>query len=144
MAIFLVSILLIISIILPVVWLSSSIELAILTSCTCPDHQVVFECTTFGSGATVWSGTALDQCQGGEVFMLHSEFQSGRTWTCSNGQIVGSTIGISNQSYTSQLTVTVSAGLNGREIQCSHDNGTIPYIIGISTIQITTGIATYI
>ena len=117
---------------------SSPSELTILTSCSCPGHQLIFECTAFGSGATVWRGTALDQCPGGQVFMRHSEFQSGRTWTC-NGQIVGRTVGISNQVYTSQLAVTVSNGLNGRGIQCSHDNGTVPFIIGVSTIQITTG-----
>ena len=133
-----VSILTVGSLIFPVV-LSSSNELAVLTSCTCPGHQLIFECTTFGSGATVWMGTALDQCPRDQVFMRHSEFQSGGTWTCSNEQIVGRTVGVSNQSYTSQLAVTVNAGLNGREIQCSHDNGTISYIIGVSTIQITTG-----
>ena len=117
---------------------SSSNELTILTSCTCPGHQLILECTAFGSGATVWTGTALDQCPGGQVFMRHSEFQSGRTWTC-NGQVIGRTVGVSNQSYTSQLAVTVSNGLNGRGIQCSHDNGIMTYMIGASTIQITTG-----
>ena len=47
---------------------SSSSELTILTSCTCPGHQLIFECTIFGSGATVWTGTALDQCPGDQVF----------------------------------------------------------------------------
>ena len=121
---------------------SRSSELTVLTSCTCPGQQLIFECTASGSGATVWRGTALNQCPGGQVFMRHSEFQSGRTWTC-NGQnvIVGRTVAISvsNRSYTSQLEVTVSNGLNGREVQCFYDNGTIHFIIGVRTIQITTG-----
>lgn len=120
---------------------SSSSGLTLLTSCTCPGYQLIFECTVFGGGATVWRGTALDQCPRGQLFMRHSEFQSGRTWTCINGQIIGRTVSVSNLSYTSQLAVTVSNGLIGRDVQCSHDNGTtgMPYVIGVSTIQITTG-----
>jgi hypothetical protein len=117
---------------------SSTSEFTVLTSCTCPGHQLVFECTAVGPAATLWSGTALEQCPGGQIFMRHSDYQSGRSWTC-NGKIVGNTIGVSNRSYTSQVAVTVSDGLKGREVQCSHDNGAIPYIIGASTIQITTG-----
>ena len=138
MAVSLVSIVVIGSLVFPIE--SSSNEFTVLTSCTCPGHQLIFECTAFGPAATLWSGTALEQCPGGQILMRHSNYQSGRSWTCS-GPIVGNTIGVNNGSYTSQVVVTVSDGLNGREIQCSHDNGDniVPYIIGVRMIQITTG-----
>ena len=94
-----------------------------------------------GDGATVWDGTALEECTSDRIVLRHSQFEPGYNinQTCgASGPIVGHAISKSdvNDSYTSQLTISVSQHLNGSTIECTSDSGRQ---VGSSQILITTG-----
>ena len=102
-------------------------QLALTTLCTCPGYEAVYECTVNGPGATVWRGTALEECTGGKIVLRHSDFESGYNLnkTCgASGPVVGRALSVANDSYTSQLTINVSQHLNGSTIECASDNET--------------------
>lgn len=55
---------------------------------------------------------------------------------CNGGLITGRSLGVSNNIYTSELNVTVSADLTDRMVECVHRN-VESNAIGSSTIEIT-------
>ena len=110
-----------------------------ITTCTCPGKEVVFECAVSSDGATIWQGTALEGCTGQRIILRHSQFESGHSisQTCGASRLVsGRATSIVNDSYTSQLTINVSQHLNGSTIECASDNGRQ---VDSSQIFITTG-----
>ena len=109
-----------------------------ISSCTCPGHEVVFVCAVAGGGATIWQGTALEECANGRIILRHSQFESGHNINQScgvSGPVGGRAISVVNDSYISQLTVNVSQHLNGSTIECASDNGTQ---VGSRQILLTT------
>ena len=111
----------------------------------CPGDVLTTECTVMGSesGATVWQGTAL-QCDdsSNEIFLIHNRF--GRSYnniqTCNNGAIVAQAVEVVDDSYTSQLNVTVTVELNNTTVECLHDTGIIVILIrSIQIIVLATG-----
>ena len=108
-----------------------------ITSCTCPGYKAVYECAVAGGGATIWQGTALEECAGGRIVLRHSQFESGHNIkrTCgTSSPVVGRTVSVVNDSYTSQLTINISQHLNGSIIECASDSGRQ---VGRSQILIT-------
>ena len=109
--------------------------------CVCQGHNVTYECTVFGGGATVWKGTAFDCSLSSDEFV----FFHGVNYTlqnpliCNNGAIIGRSIRAENNSYTSQITVQISDELNGTSVVCAYDNGTVTEI-GSAILNIPTGI----
>ena len=117
-------------------------ELTTLNSCICPGYEAVFECVVTGDGATVWSGTALDQCSIDTITLRHSQFINQPGYSISqncgdSGQIIGCAISVVNDSYTSQLTVNVSQSLIDANVECASDSGSH---VGTKQIFLTTGI----
>ena len=114
-------------------------NLTTLSSCICPGYEAIFECVVTGGTATIWSGTAFDRCSSDEITLRHSQFiQSGYSLdeTCGDsGPIIGRTVSVVNDSYTSQLIVNVSQSLIGANIECSNYSG----IAGTKQILLTTG-----
>ena len=109
-----------------------------ISDCTCQGFNQVYECRVVGEGATIWRGTALECSEAGnEIVLFQSTTAQGE---CNNGAIVGRVIRAENNSYTSQLTVTVNTEMIGRNISCIHDNGVSANVIGSSVLTITTGI----
>ena len=105
----------------------------------CPGDVLTTECATMGDGITVWQGTAF-QCHYSSsniILLLHSRFTGSHypTGSCNNGAIVAQGLGVVNDSYISQLNVTVSPELNNTTVECWHDNYTAE--IFIRSIQIT-------
>ena len=99
---------------------SSFHQLSDSSTCTCPDDtvSVTYECTVMGGFGTIWTGSVVSKlCEdtGGRIFLLHSHFVShimpsnNPTITCDNGNIVGMGVRVKNDSFTSQLTATVSS-----------------------------------
>ena len=87
--------------------------------------------------STVWRGSAFD-CRNNDISLINSRFESGTaTGECNNGSIVGQSINC----YTSQLNITVSSDMIGKNIECVHDNST-ETIIGTLTIA-TAGETSY-
>ena len=102
--------------------LVEGIHLRVVSPCTCLGHQVIYECTVSGSGATTWGGTALEECPQGNILLRHSEYSEGLVInkTCgSNGVISGSAFSEGNGTYTSKLYLYVSNNTVGDTIECS-------------------------
>ena len=92
------------------------------TGCACPGSVLTFTCTAVGGGSTLWDGSAFTCIENGNSIVLrHSLFDSGGiAGVCSNGAIMGRSIGVENGCYTSQLNVTVDPTLNMRTVRCTH------------------------
>ena len=72
-------------------------------------------------GATLWNGTAFN-CA---IILLHHYYLStdGAIGSCNNGTIVGRSLSVEGNNYTSQLNVTVTSDTAGETIMCFHYNG---------------------
>ena len=84
----------------------------------------MFNCTVVGGGTTLWTGTAFDCAAANidEILLRHNNFNGsdGAFGECNNGDIVGRSVQVEGNCYTSQLIVTVSAGLNNKSVRCVH------------------------
>ena len=97
-----------------------------ISSCTCPETVLVFECTVDGDGGTYWQGTALEECPRSRILIRHSQFENGFSVneTCgNNGTVIVRTTSAVNNSYTTELIISVSEQLNGSRIECTSDSG---------------------
>lgn len=110
------------------------------TGCACVGDVLIYRCTTVGAGSTVWQGSAF-QCVGSSITLRHSQFSvpGGVSRECNNGDITATSIDVSNNCYTSQLSVVISGGLNNRSVDCTYDFGTGLETIGTSTLNIIEG-----
>ena len=102
--------------------LVKGIQLTLLTSCTCLEQEVVYQCTVSGSGATIWGGTALEECSQGRILLRHSEYRPdyGVDKICgTNGVIRTHAVSAENRTYTSQLQLSISNHTVGDTIECS-------------------------
>ena len=108
---------------------------------SCPGDVLTTECAIMGVGATVWQGTAF-QCYNddiNEVVLLHRGSYN-YIQTYNNGAIVVQALGVVNDSYISQLNVTVTVELNNTTVECLYDNGTTVIVIrSIQIIVLATG-----
>ena len=93
------------------------------SGCSCPGDTLTFECTVVGEpyGLTVWS--ALSNCSGQEITILHRDFgvntaAAFRNCYSSNNSIVARGLRVENGSYISQLNVTVTSDVIGKSIEC--------------------------
>ena len=88
--------------------------------------NLVFECNVTGVGSTVFKGDFID-CSNGGLVLLHSRYHINGTntsATCDNKQLLARSIGVVNNTYTSQLQVRLTSyAFNGNTISCIHDNG---------------------
>ena len=126
-------------------------QLVVLSECVYPGRELRLECTVVGIGSTVWSGTAFN-CpgQGNEILLRHTLFESGVLGQCNNGMISGRshnrTFDGVNSKYTSQLIIQLpslnatSNTLEGKTVECIHDNGMTATVIDIHTITYTSKI----
>ena len=107
------------------------------TNCACPGEKLIYTCSavTNESGrATVWSGSAFD-CAGSEITLLHDRFSDGTIRECNGGAILGRSVSVDGNCFTSQLNVTVSTGLNNKTVKCFLDSEM--QVIGESLITVT-------
>ena len=75
-----------------------------------------------GISFTLWNGTAFD-CTGNLAVLLHSQYTAGSAAAaCNDGNFTLIAQGLANVTddcYTSVLTVNVEPGLNGRTMECT-------------------------
>jgi hypothetical protein len=92
-------------------------------------------------GAIIWTGSAFDCTSTNNeiIIFLSSRFSTGNIETCNNGAIVGRSLSIEGNHYTSQLNVTITPDTAGTAIGCFHDNGSQVNHIYSLTIPTTTG-----
>ena len=74
-------------------------------------------------GVTIWNGTAFSGCQQNEILLQHHQFTQpgGPTGTCNNGAIVGQSLSVQGNNFTSQLNVTITPETAGKTITCAYD-----------------------
>ena len=93
--------------------------------CVCPGNKLIYRCTVQGSptGVTIWSGTAFSGCPQDDILLQHHQFTQpgGSTGTCNNGAIVGQSLSVQGNNYTSQLNVTITPEIAGKTIMCAYD-----------------------
>ena len=118
---------------------TQSVGLRAVYDCACPGHNVIYECTVSGAGATVWRGEAFD-CPDITLYFTNTNSPAGER-ECNNGAITGRLIHAQPEEgfYTSQLTVNVSSDTNGTNIECLYDNGATATEVGSSVLTITEG-----
>ena len=109
--------------------------------CICPGDTIMFECTVIGSSATIWTGSAF-QCLAKGIILRHSTFSRGASGDCNDGAIVATSIGVADNNYTSQLSVTVSQDMNNRTVECVRHSNPV-HTVGSSTIVLATGLLEY-
>ena len=87
----------------------------------------------------MWRGTAFD-CPSidNEILFLHGSSDVEKI--CGDGTIVGRLIRVENNTYISQLTVSVQAQVVGTNISCFHDRKGILSLIGSTLLTLTTSI----
>ena len=105
-------------------------------TCACPNEVLTFTCTTVGSGATIWSGSAF-QCSTGEIILRHNAFagESPQSGNCED--IVGESVGVQGNCYTSRLHVPVSAEVTNRTVRCLYNSDTTTLIDEVQISVIT-------
>ena len=111
------------------------------SNCTCEGHNQVYECIVTGGGSIIWKGIAFD-CSSSSNELVLSQSMSG-TQVCNNGAINGHIIRVENNTYISQLTVSLNAEIVGKNISCFHDIGGATERIGSSLLTLTTGNTVY-
>ena len=95
-----------------------------------------------GGGATIWNGTAFS-CNGNEILLRHNNFKrpEGTSGECNgDARISARSVGIEGNCYTSELSVTLNAGLNNRTVSCVSNLNNGMTTIGTATVSLTTGI----
>ena len=90
-----------------------------------------------GQGLTIWRGNAL----GCEIELRHSEYMNGGArGSCNDGMFVARSVGVSGNSYTSTLNITVQQEMINRSVECIHLNlGGQVIEIGDRDVNITQG-----
>ena len=115
-----------------------------MNECICPGDQLIYRCTIQGSntGDTLWTGNAFRGCQQNAIFLQHHQFTptGGPIGSCNNEAIVGRSLGVQGNNYTSQLNVTITPETAGKTIVCAYDpltgqNITIKFSTRISIVE---------
>ena len=120
----------------------------LLNDCICPGHDVRYECTVCGGGATVWTGSlSLFDCTSGDITLRHSGFEGGLvTGECNNGALVARSTGIITINCTlcfiSELHLSANLVIesNYSTVECLHVDGITETIVDTTTVIIARGI----
>lgn len=113
-----------------------------VTDCVCPQEVVTYECTVYEGSLTVWEGTALSGCNGGEIIIHHGDFGTPKArGSCirNSGEVTWKDLRMQNGSYTSQLNITFDSRLQGSTVNCSVDDGTNHYLVGRDSLRKSEG-----
>jgi hypothetical protein len=102
-----------------------------MNGCICPGDTLIYECTVVGGSSTVWTGNAFICPPQNEIVLVHSRFESanGISHSCNNGAIMGRSLAVEGDNYTSQLNLTITLETAGKTITCIGDNGTATMLI---------------
>ena len=113
-------------------------------SCVCPGDVLTYTCTIIGGGNTEWGGSAFD-CpdSSDQIILRHSQYttEGGTFGNCNNNNIQARSVGVVDNSYTSQLNVTLNGNFpNNATVTCTHisnDQGETP--VGSSHFTLVSG-----
>ena len=110
-------------------------------NCICPGDTIAFVCSVSGGAATVWKGSIFTECletSETEIILSHRRFEDGVTKTCNDGAIVAYSTEVTNNSYSSQLNVTISPEMHNGTIECIEDGLNVTSV-GACTLILPTG-----
>lgn len=107
-------------------------------NCLCPEDILTFICSVSDGAATIWKGSIFN-CPANEIILRHGRFENGVDGTCNDGEIVAYSTEVSNNSYSSQLNVTVSPEMHNGTIECTQLSLAGESFVGICTLIIATG-----
>ena len=106
--------------------------------CISEGRTVSYECTVTDPtdppiGSTVWQGSAFTDCPGrsSRISLSHPLFEPNRE-SGSCGSVSAMSVGVSGNNYTSRLTLTATAGLNGTIIECTLSGSVV---VGSDTLK---------
>ena len=73
----------------------------------------------------MWQGAEVFDCPdfSNEIVLRHLNFGSSVMGECNAGAIVGRSLRVEDNCYTSQLSVVYNERLNGKNVTCAHDSG---------------------
>ena len=96
------------------------------------------------TGATVWTGTAFNCPDAGdEMIFLHSMSRFINTSRgCNGGAITGRGIRIEEDTYTSQVNITIDSYMDGKSVACVYERESSRTVVNNSSIAITSGTTT--
>ena len=113
--------------------------LSVISECICRGYNATYECSVVGPGSTVWRGSGFQGCSNNQITLFHSQFSEGTVGICNFGTILGRSVRVESNCYTSQLNIFVGADVIETTVLCSYDNGVNEIDIGNTTITLTTG-----
>ena len=109
----------------------------------CPDDVLTFVCSASDGAATIWRGSFFTDCPdtgGSEIILRHSRFENGSySATCNDGTVIAYSTEVINNSYISQLNVTVSPDLDTGTVKCSLDRQQGEISVGTCTVILAIG-----
>jgi hypothetical protein len=109
--------------------------------CLCPGDTVTYECTVFGGTevTTIWKGDFFSCLSDKRALeFVHSRTDNFSSQSCNDGNVVGRFVRIENDSFTSQLNITLKrSDIAGKSIECISDNGTDVERVG--SMNLTSG-----
>ena len=91
-------------------------------------NTVSYECTVDGGVLTLWTGSAFT-CPTASITLLHSLFTQLEGVSDKCGDLTAMSVGVNGTEYTSRLTLTATAELNGNTINCTNGSGLIGFNI---------------
>ena len=101
---------------------------------------MTYECTVFGGAEviTVWKGDFF-RCSTGKrlIELVHRQRYDFSSQICNDGNVVGRFVRVENNSFISQLNVTLTHDIAGKSIECISDNGT--YTERVGSLNLTSG-----
>ena len=104
----------------------------------CYGQILTYQCTACGGVATVWRGTAFE-CEdaANQISLPHFNFAL-TTGECTSGDIMAYGVHAANGCYTSNINITMSHNVLGKEIQCTLDDGSSQTLLNIGNSTIPT------
>ena len=134
--------LLILSYIISLISANNSLNCDYQGNCLCPDDVVTFLCNVSAGAATVWKGSTsiFFNCPDSqnEIILRHYRFEDGISGTCNDGEVIAYSIEFTNNSYISQLNVTVSPEMQNGTVECIQDGpGTNVTSVGACPFKLT-------
>ncbi len=109
------------------------VERTTALGCIPEGNTVSYECTVTdddGFRSTIWRGFNCPSRSSG-IILVHILFQpNGESGTC--GDLSATSVGVSGNDYTSRLTLTATAELNGTIIECTRSDSVV---VGSDTLK---------
>ena len=116
-------------------------ELLQITECICPGHELIYQCTVCGDGATVWTGSFFN-CANNDIVLSHRLFEdeSRTRRECNNGAVTAHSIGVLRENatncYISQLVISLNAAINNKTVTCLHSAGGTEIVVDTKTVHV--------